>query len=180
MDNSTENVTLIAAFVNDVLNIYKGKRRFEEKLSDMTKDLDLTEPMNMVPMKVYNDMIDWIEQDIGEINTKKVGRQIGETAYQSMLQMNLVKADCTPMEMMSALKQVAEMVIADPKGRGWEIIDSGDQHIVMRRTQTFNSTLQFGLLDELMKKTSGRGTKVSYEASVKMGAEFDDYRVVWV
>jgi hypothetical protein len=179
MDNSTENVTLISAFVNDILNIYKGKRRFEEKLQKMTEGYDLSDPMAPVPMKLYNDICNWIEDEIGVINTKKVGKQIGETAYANKVQMNLVKEGCSPAEMMEALKKVASIVIQDPKNRGWEIVENQDKKIVMRRTQTFNSTLQFGLLHGLMKKTNALGVNITYDKSVANGDSYDDYLITW-
>lgn len=180
MDNTTENVTLIAAFINDVLSLYQGKPRFEDKLKGFTVGHDLSDPMGQVPMQVYNDMCDWIESEIGVINTKKVGRKIGDTAHASMMQMSLVKEDSTPQEMMEALKQVAEMVIQDPKKRGWEIIEKEEKKLVMRRTQTFNSTLQFGVLTGLMKKTKSVGVNISYLKSVENGDEFDDYQITWM
>jgi hypothetical protein len=71
------------------------------------------------------------------------------------------------------------MMIKDPEKRGWEIVETGPKHIVMRRTQTFNSTLQFGLLDELVRKTKVVSPRVEYIKSVAEGDEFDDYKISW-
>lgn len=180
MDNSVENVTLIAAFVKDVIDKYDGKPEFQNELKKIASGLDLSDPMKQVPMEVYNKMCDWIENQIGVTNTKILGRQIGNTAYQSMIGMGIVTTSATPVEMMEGLKKVASMTIKDPKGRGWEIMDKGPKHIVMRRTQTFNGTLQFGLLDELIRKTKVLSPKVELIKSVKDGDEFDDYKISWL
>lgn len=179
MNNSTDNVTLIAAFVNDVINLYDGKPEFQNHLKKMTKDLDLSDPMKHVPMATYNEMCYWIEDQIGQANTKKLGRRIGETAYTNMLAMGLVKENATPTEMMEALQTVAATVIKDPEKRGWEIVESGPKYIIMRRTQTFNRTLQFGLLDELIRKTKVLSPKVEYVKEVSKGDEYDEYKISW-
>ncbi len=146
----------------------------------MASGHDLTDPMKHVPMKVYNEMCDWIETQIGDTNARILGRKIGNTAYESMVQMGMINSKTDPFEMMEALKKVAETVIYDPKGRGWEIIDRGTKSITMRRTQTFNSTLQFGLLDELIRKTKVLSPSVSYVKSVANGDEFDEYKITWL
>ena len=180
MNNSTENVTLIAAFVLDIIAQYDGKPEFQNHLKKMTADYDLSDPMKHVPIQLYNDMCGWIEQQIGETNAKRLGRKIGNTAYQSMLQMSLVQDGATPLELMEGLKKVAELVIADPEKRGWEILNSYDKEIIMRRTQTFNSILQFGLLDEIIRKTSVYSPKVEFVKSVAQGDEYDEYRITWI
>lgn len=180
MNNSTENVTLISAFVLDILSLYDEKPEFQNHLKKMASGYDLSDPMKHVPIELYNNMCNWIENQIGQTNAKLLGRKIGNTAFQSMLQMNLVEAGASPLEIMQALKKVAEMVIIDPEKRGWEILGSGNREIVMRRTQTFNSTLQFGLLDELIRKSGVFSPKVEYVKSVANGDEFDDYKITWM
>lgn len=180
MNNSTENVTLIAAFVLDIISQYDGKPEFQNHLKKMAADYDLSDPMRHVPMQLYNDMCGWIERQIGETNAKRLGRKIGNTAYQSMIQMDLVKEGASPLELMEGLKKVAELVIIDPEKRGWEITERRRKEIVMRRTQTFNSVLQFGLLDELIRKTSVYSPKVEYAKSVANGDEYDEYSITWI
>lgn len=181
MDHSTDNVTLAAAFVNDVLDIYKQKSATDyEILKKMTTGLDLSNPMNMVPMEVYNSMCNWIESQVGQANAKLVGRQIGRTAYEAMKSFKMISDKSTPLEVMNALVTVAGTMIKDPKGRGWVILESHPKSIVMRRTQTFNGTLQFGLLDEIIRKTGVLSPKIEYLRSVANGDEFDDYKITWL
>ena len=179
MDNSTEGVTLIAAFVSDVINLYAGKKD-EEHLKKMAAGLDLSDPMKHVPMKTYNDMCNWIETTIGPSNARMLGRKIGETAYQSMVAQNMVSAKSTPLEMMQALKAVASALIKDPKNRGWEIIKNEPKKIVMRRTQTFNGTLQLGLLDTLIRKTKVSLPNIDMVSEVSKGDEYDEYMITWM
>ncbi|MGB5931307.1 MAG: hypothetical protein WBH03_24215 [Cyclobacteriaceae bacterium] len=178
MDNSTEGVTLIAAFVNDIIDLYEGKSD-QAVLKRMASHLDLSDPMNHVPIETYNKMCDYIENNIGKANTRLLGRKIGETADQSMVSQNMDTPESSPGDMMEALKQVAAFVIKDPKNRGWEILKNEPKEIVMRRTQTFNGTLQLGLLDTLLRKTKAISPSVDMIEEVELGAEYDEYRLRW-
>jgi hypothetical protein len=181
MDQSTDNVKIAVAFISDILAIFKEKSQKDyEVLKKMTEGIDFTNPMNMVPMEIYNNMCNWIEKQIGQSNTRLVGRQIGRTAFEAMKNFKMVTDDSTPLEVMKALANVASTMIQDPKKRGWEILESGSKFIVMRRTQTFNSTLQFGLLDEIIRKTKVLSPKVDYVKSIAAGNEFDDYKISWL
>lgn len=179
MDNSTEGVTLIAAFINDVIELYDARASFQSRLKEIASGYDLSDPMNHVPIQVYNDMCSIIETEIGLINTKRLGRKIGARAYGTMLKMKLITKNCKPIEMMEALKKVASIVIIDAKKRGWEIPEQSDNHIIMRRTQTFNRSLQFGILDELIRKTLVSNPVITYHNSLENGDEFDEYQINW-
>lgn len=180
MDNSTENVKISAAFIQDILDLYKDNERDYDILKKMTEGHNISLPSNLVPMELYNKMCDWIESQIGQVNTKKLGRRIGNTAFNAMYNFKMISSNPTPEEAMKALAKVASSMIQDPKGRGWEILESSKKHIVMRRTQTFNSTLQFGLLDEIIRKTGVVSPKVEYLKSIANGDEFDDYKISWL
>ncbi|WKK79295.2 hypothetical protein [Marivirga arenosa] len=179
MNNSTEGVTLSSAFVKDIIDLYEGKDSYQRELKRMANGLDLSSAMKFVPMETYNSMCNWIESQIGQANTRRLGRKIGATAYSGMLANGLITSDASPKEMMEGLAKVASMMIKDPEGRGWEILETAPKHIIMRRTQTFNSTLQFGLIDELIRKTKAVSPKVEYVKSVADGDEFDEYKISW-
>lgn len=180
MDHSTENVKISAAFISDILHIYKDNSTDYDTLSKMTEGHNLAHPLNLVPMDVYNAMCNWIENQIGQANTRKLGRRIGNTAFQAMLSNKLISERPTPLEAMEALAKVASTMIRDPKNRGWEIVESGKKHIIMRRTQTFNSTLQLGLLDEIVRKTGVLSPQVEYSKSIRKGDAFDEYKITWL
>jgi len=181
MNTSTENVNLAAAFLSDILNIYKEKSKENyDILLKMTDGLNLSNPMNMVPIEVYNKMCNWIETQIGQANTRLVGRQIGRTAFEAMKSFMLVTDKSTPLEIMKALVTVASTMIKDPSNRGWEIVEFSAKHIIMKRTQTFNGTLQFGLLDEIIRRTGVIAPKIEYLTSVANGDEFDLYKISWL
>ena len=179
MDNSTENVTLFAVFINDILKNYEAKRDDYEELFALVEGYDLTDPFSKVPIQLYNDLCRWIEDNLGKFNLIRVGRNVGETVYDSLIQNNLLSEKSTPLETMQALKGAAETMVQDEKKRGWEILEHTNNSILMRRTQTFNSQLQIGLLDGLVRKTKKSGVKVEYTKKLEDGADFDEYIITW-
>jgi hypothetical protein len=146
----------------------------------MADTVDLSEPFNKVPIQVYNDMCAWIEMELGKFNLVRVGRKIGETVYQGMIDNGLIKSGATPLQVMESLVIVANEVIQDPEKRGWEIVKHAKNNIIMRRTQTFNRNLQFGLLDGMIRKSGVGGVNVDYVNSIESGAPYDEYLITWV
>lgn len=164
MNHSTEGVTLYALFINDILNLYQDKKEEFAPLFKIAEGYDLSDPFGKVPMQVYNDMCNWLEQELGQFNLIRVGRQIGESVYNGM----------------KALVYAASTMVQDPQGRGWEIVSYDKSSIVMRRTQTFNSKLQLGLLSGLAYKCKNVfGVTVDYQEKEADGAEYDTYIIRW-
>lgn len=180
MDPSTDGVTLNAAFVQDILNMFDGKPNDLAHLKLMTAPCDLSQPDNKVPMHIYNQMCDYVLQEIGPANTRVLGHRIGETAFLGMMQAGLLPDKPTPLQVMEALVLVANVMIQDPKGRGWQILEQQPGRIVMRRTQTFNSVLQLGLLAGLLAKTGVGMARVNYLNQMEHGASFDEYVLTWL
>ena len=179
MDSSTDGVTLYAVFINDILKNYEAKKDDYLPLFSMAAEYDLSSPFNKIPIQVYNNMCEWIETELGKFNLIRVGRNIGETAYSNMVENGLIGTGSNPFKIMEALVKVASEMIQDPKQRGWEIIKTTPQSILLRRTQSFNRHLQLGLLDGLIRKSGAMGVKVDFVQSIDQGAEFDEYLVSW-
>lgn len=125
-------------------------------------------------------MCDWIEQKLGKFNLIRIGRNIGESTYDMMIANKLIGGKSTPLDIMKALIITSRLGVQDPKKRGWEIVESTEKSILMRKTQTFNTTLQIGLLDGLIRKSGVFGVQVNLKKEVKLGAEFDEYLISWM
>jgi hypothetical protein len=180
MNHSTEGVTLYALFINDILNLYKDKKEEFAPLFQMAEGYDLSDPFNKVPMQVYNDMCSWLERELGTFNLIRVGRQIGESVYNSLKANNITNEKSTLLDYMKALVYAASTMIQDPLKRGWEIVSYDENSIRMRRTQTFNSKLQLGLLSGLVYKCKNVfGVTVDYQEKEADGAEYDIYIIRW-
>lgn len=181
MNHSTEGVRIHAGFISDLLRIYESTQNgISAPLFQMATDLDLSDPAGWIPMSRYNEMCDWIEQTLGPANIKIAGQRIGERVYDAVVQSGAVGTNPDPIQMLEALKYAADTMIDDPLKRGWEILEKDNERAVMRRTQTFNSVLQHGLLTSLISKTGVRMPAVQLRQSVAEGAEFDEYEIQWV
>lgn len=181
MDHTTDGVTLFAVFISDVLRNYEDRKDDYSELFQIVEGVDLSDPFAKVPMSVYNELCQWIEDNLGKFNLIQVGRNVGETAYEAMVQNNLIpKEGATPLQVLEGIQLAAANMIQDPKKRGWEILEQGDHMVKMRRTQTFNSKLQLGLLGGLVRKTGATSVNVDYENSIEDGAEYDDYIITWM
>ncbi len=181
MDRSIDGVTLISGFVFDLLRAYESKRMgYVAKLFDMAKHLDPENPNELVPIQLYNDMCQWIEDEIGVASLRRAGVAIGNRAYVHLAQKDLMVTEPSPLQIMQGLKRATSTLIQDPKGRGWEILEAKEGLIVMRRTQTFNCILQEGLLKSLVNRTGARLVEVDHIACTRKGAEFCEYAVKWL
>lgn len=180
MDKSTDNVTLFAGVINDVLKNYQDKKQEYKELFDLSNGFDLSKSNSKIPISVYIDMCEWIEKRLGKFNLIRIGRNIGESTYDTMLKNNLIVGKCSPFDVMKALIATSQLGVQDPKKRGWEILSNTDKTIVMRKTQNFNSVLQIGLLDGLIRKSGVLGVMVTLHKEEKLGAEFDEYLITWL
>ena len=181
MNESEQGVTLVCGFVNDILSFYEPyKQQFAKPIFDMTAHIDFADPGKQVPMKLYNDVCTWVEKNIGSSSIRQLGTAIGDRAYDHMKQSGGLGDKVTPLEILTALKNTASALIQDPLNRGWEIIEQGNDHIVMRRTQTFNCILQESLLKSLVARTGVKGVQVTHERCVRRKDEYCDYRIQWL
>ncbi len=181
MDDSTTDVGLQAGFISDLLRNYESAREsVAAPLFALANQYDLSNPAKLVPMELYNTMCTWIEKNLGPASLKIAGQNIGERVYNLVVASGAAGPNPDPLAMLRALKYAAETMIEDPAKRGWEIVESGPEHALMRRTQTFNSILQHGLLTALVAKTGVRSPSVTLVKSVASGEEFDEYRIAWI
>jgi hypothetical protein len=147
----------------------------------MARDLDPKRPDAWCKMDVYNGVCTWIEENIGSASIRKAGIEIGKRVFDQVVKsQKMTEAQATPLAMMQALKWAASTMIKDPKGRGWEIVSSADGRIVMRRTQTFNCTMQEGLLLSLVERTKVEAADVAHEKCTKRGDQFCEYTLTWL
>lgn len=181
MDNSTENVTLLSIFILDVLRELDKLQIDKTEILSFCEGHDISNPYNSVPIEIYNQMCHWIEINQGETVLQNIGRNIGETIFDALIENNIILAKPNPKDVMDGLIIAASSMIQDEKDRGWELVNYGETHLQMRRTQTFNSGLQIGLLAGLIEKCENvKEVKVKYVKEVAQGDTFDEYLVSFV
>ncbi|HVJ89094.1 MAG TPA: hypothetical protein VM580_04765 [Labilithrix sp.] len=176
MDPSTQGVTLMSEFVLDILAEYEHVRDVCAPAFEMARSV---KPGGWVRIDLYNDVCSWIEENVGSVSMRQTGIAIGARAYEAILKSGTITAP-TPLAMMEALRWAATVTVRDPRGRGWEIIESTDKSVTMRRTQTFNCTVQEGVLVSFIEKTGVEGIDVDHYTCTRRGDEFCQYRLTWV
>jgi hypothetical protein len=97
-----------------------------------------------------------------------------------MVESKIVTYDSKPIDVMKALVQMAQKGVHDPKKRGWELVSFTDKSILMRKTQLFNTHIQVGLLDSLVRKCKVFGVQVNLVKEESKGDEYDEYQITWL
>ncbi|MEO1652863.1 MAG: hypothetical protein AAFU64_04920 [Bacteroidota bacterium] len=181
MNTSTKDVTLLVTFVNDIIEEVEKLEGVDlQGLRELYQDYDLRNNYAQVPIRLYNDMCTWVGKHLGEETLINIGRNIGETIYEALLENAIVTANPSPQEIISGLEIAAASMIQDPLERGWEILDEDDESIWLRRTQTFNGKLQFGLLCGLLSKCQEiTNIEVRYDKEYEKGDAYDEYVLSW-
>ena len=180
MDESTDGVTTYTAFVFFILDQYRGMERVCAPLFAMTRHLDRTTPYALVPISLYHDVCNWIEDNLGVASVRDAGRKVGAQVLAHMRTTGTIGTRYTPNEVLDELTRSARVGVQDPRGRGWELLDSTGGRVVMRRTQTFHCILQEGLLLSLVEPSGVLMPRVDHRACTRRQAPFCEYEVRWL
>jgi hypothetical protein len=178
MDNTTAGVTLNTGFIFDVLAEYEDSRKVLGPLFAKAAKLDPSTPDATCPMDVYNDICTWIETNVGESSIRNAGRAIADRVYANISAGG--KNSKTPLEIVQALQWAADNMIQDPKKRGWVILESKENRVVVRRTQTFNCIMQEGLLVRLLELTGVVMPEVKHSRCTRRGDDYCEYEMTWL
>lgn len=180
MDDSTDGVTLHASFVLTVVDPFRDVQRHCAPLFEMVRAIDPSQPRQLVPISMFNEACAWIEQNLGAASVRAAGAAIGRGAFQRLRREGAIALEATPAEAVEALAKAVLVTIQDPKKRGWEILESFDGCVVVRRTQTFNCVMQEGVLLALAEGTGATLPRVEHLRCTRRGEEFCEYEVRWL
>lgn len=180
MKELIEEVFIDAWAINDIVSCYQDKKADYPDLFRIVSGYDLSKPTNKIPFKVYVELCSWIEMNLGQFNLIKIGRRIGESTYKLMIENNMAHTESKPLDVMKALVLLAQKGVKDPKRRGWEIVSYTDKSILMRKTQLFNTHIQVGLLDTLIRKCKVYGVQVKLVKEQSNGFDYDEYLITWL
>lgn len=180
MDESTDGVTLLASSVLAVVDPFRDMQRHCAALFELVRDIDPSEPDQRVPIATYNEACDWIEQNLGVASLRSSGAALGRRSFQRLRREGAIAADATPAEALAAFARSVRARIQDPKKRGWEILESNDGCVLIRRTQTFNCVLQEGVLLAIAEGTNVTMPRVEHLRCTRRGEPFCEYEVRWL
>ena len=179
MNNSTDGVTLYADFLISVLKNIDIQAKENHEIAAIVAKLDISDPFNTIPMDAYNTVCTLIEQNKGRDYIIEVGANVGNIAYDALVENSIVSEGDSPIEVIEGLIIAASSMIQDPLDRGWVILEHTGTSVLLRRTQTFNKTLQIGLLKSLLEKSNCSDIQIVFKNQVDAGAEFDEYYLTW-
>ncbi len=166
MNDMTKSTTLKAAWVTHLLQEIQQRPEPIDNtvLMDYCEAYDLGQSSCMVPLQVYQDICDWIEQELGEQAILEIGFQIGENTFQDLMEEGKIDAQAKPQRLLEELQTTTDTMVRDPRGKNWEIAEIQEQSIKMSLNQNFHSKLQLGLLRGFVQKcTSINEVEVSYQ-----------------
>jgi predicted hydrocarbon binding protein len=180
MDHSTRDVTLLSGFLFDVAGEYQGRQVFHE-IDGLLQGFDPRRSDVWVPMSTYNRLCEWVEQRVGSASIQRAGEAIGSRLHTQMVRDGvLVEQPTTPSALLHELQRLAGVLIRDPLGRGWQILDERPFEAVARRTQTFNCTLQEGVLRALFERAGVSSMLVEHVRCTRRGDPYCDFRASWL
>ncbi|MBI2391396.1 MAG: hypothetical protein HYV09_17530 [Deltaproteobacteria bacterium] len=179
MDESTAGVTLNASLVLTVIEPFRGMERLCAPLFEMVRDIDPASRPH-APIALYNDVCAWIEDNLGAAHLRAAGASIGRSAFMRLRREGAIAPDAGPTEALAALARAVLVTIQDPKKRGWELLDSTEGRVILRRTQTFNCVMQEGALLEFVRGTAVTMPRVDQLHCTRRGESFCEYEIKWL
>ncbi|HEU4536813.1 MAG TPA: hypothetical protein VFS00_21975 [Polyangiaceae bacterium] len=179
MDHSTRDVTILSGFLFDVASQYQGRQVFHE-IDDLLRGFDPRRPEVWAPISTYNRVCEWVEQRVGSTSVQRAGEVIGGRLYEHIEREGLLSERPAPGALLRELQRLAGVLIRDPHGRGWQIIEEQPYEAVARRTQTFNCTLQEGVLRALLERAGVNSVLVEHVRCTRRGDPYCDYRLSWL
>jgi hypothetical protein len=179
MDASVDGVTLMSVYVFDVLSAYRAFEKSCPRLFEMAGGLDPSRPDAPCSLALYNDICRWIERHLGGTSIVEAGRVVGRRVFSEMDRTGLLSADPDPHQLLEALCRAEGLVLHDPRHRGFTILESHPERVVIRRTQTFNCMLQEGLLVSLIEQAHVLVPAARHLRCTRDGAEYCDYEITW-
>lgn len=178
MDHSTRDVTLLSGFLFDVAGAYRGRPIFHE-IDGMLRNFDPQRPDDWAPMSDYNRLCEWVEQRVGSVSVQRGGEAISARVHAHLLGEGAFGGRPSAGDLLREAERLARVLIRDPKGRGWQLLEERPFEAFVRRTQTFNCTLQEGVLRALLEQGGFASVLVDHVRCVRRGDPFCDYRVSW-
>ncbi len=175
-----DTVTLNASLVFALLDQYEHLQGAVRPIFELAQQLDRQRPDAPAPIKVYNDICAWLEKQYGPASLREAGRALGAGMHALLLQDGALGLRPTPNALFEALRRKVAVLVQDPSRRGWEILESGEQRVRLRLTQSLNCMLQDGLLYALLEQSGAMLPRVNHVRCTRQGAPFCEYEALWL
>ena len=175
-----DKATCSVLVVQKILDQYKNTcGEFTKELFKKAKRVDISNPLAQIPLSFLNELIEWIEQELGPANVKMIGTILGETAFEELKANKQLPEKSSPKEAIEKLILVLQSIVQDPFRRNLQVLEVQNNFARVRRTQTFNPTVQIGMIETFVRKAGIAFPRTRLVRDYKNGPEYDEYEITW-
>ncbi len=174
--------TCYAMLIQNILNQYKDKdENLAKELENKAGKYGKGNPYEKAPLTLFNEMLDWIEKQLGPTNAKMIGKTLGEKAYEQLKASHQVNGKkLSPKEAVEKLGKAIQEMVQDPSlSSSWKVVDTSDDTIRLRKTQNFNAVFQLGMIESFIRKAGVVFPRARLVRDFKRGPAFDEYEITW-
>lgn len=181
MDYSTSlNATFSAGLLNKIVDQYKNtSHHITEELKKRVNNVNITNPMVQISLDLFNDIVEWIDKELGPANLKMIGNIMGETAYNELKSRNKINEKMSAKETVEKLILVPQVLIIDPLQRNWKIIEISNSSARLKKSPIFHITVQIGIIESFVRKAGVVYPKTRLIRDYKRGPAFDELEITW-
>jgi len=181
MENTAAlNATFSAGLLHKIVDQYKNTSdHITMELNKRITHIDITNPLVQISLDMFNDIVEWIEHELGSANLKMIGIIMGETAYNDLKAKNKINEKLTPKEAIEILPLVSQSLIIDPLKRTWKVLEISDNFARIKRSQVFHPTIQIGIIESFIRKAGVVFPRTRLIRDYKQGPAFDEFEITW-
>ena len=106
--NTMTNIKISALFTNAILSYYENKKSIAKPLFEL---LSVYQNQENVPLDIYNEACDWIEDKLGTASLKLIGLEIGYMLFDTLLQNAKVAKDSHPEDVIEAFEVLTDKLV---------------------------------------------------------------------
>ncbi|MFC2138700.1 hypothetical protein ACFLTE_11045 [Bacteroidota bacterium] len=181
MENTAAyNATFSAGLLAKIVDQYKDTSdHITLELNKRLTNLDISNPLVQISLDLFNDIVEWIERELGSANLKMIGIIMGETAFKDLRSRNKINEKLSPKEAIEKLPMVSQSLIIDPLNRNWKILEISDNFARIKKSQIFHTTIQIGIIESFIRKAGVVFPRTRLVRDYKKGPAFDEFEITW-
>ncbi len=174
------NATCSAGLLHKIVEQYKNTSdHITSELNKRVTKLNISNPLVQISLDLFNEIVEWIERELGPANLKMIGNIMGETAFNELKAKNKIQEKVTPKEAVEKLTLVSQTLIIDPLQRNWKIIEITGTSARVKKSQIFNTTVQIGIIESFIRKAGVVFPRTRLIRDYKRGPAFDEFEITW-
>ena len=181
MDKILNDKATCSAFViKKIIETYQNTcGEIAKELYNKVSKIDISNPFAQIPLSFLDELIEWVEKELGPANVKMIGHILGETAFETLKKEKQLPEKATPKEIIEKLMLVLQSIIQDPFRRNLKVVEVQNNFARVRRTQAFHPTVQIGIIESFIRKAGVSLPRTRLIRDYENGPEYDEYEITW-